>query len=83
MNRSHVLFHLREAEEELSRTIREIEANETYGFGEFVVAIQHLYHHVNTAWNGKDATEQQATNPTDAEFARWNEFPRDLTMMEA
>ena len=83
MNRNHVVFHLREAEAELVRAISEIESNREFGIGELVVAVQHLYHHVNTAWNGRNATEQQASNPTDAEFTEWSGFPRDLEMMKA
>jgi hypothetical protein len=45
MNREHTLWHLQEATEELQRTIREIENEPEYGYGEFSVAMQHLYHH--------------------------------------
>jgi hypothetical protein len=41
MNRDWVLFNLREAEEEIRRTIAEIEAVPDYGYGEFVVAMSH------------------------------------------
>ena len=50
MNRDYVLFHLREAQCEIERTITEIESGPSYDYGEFVVAITHLYHHINTAW---------------------------------
>ena len=49
MNRDYVLYHLREAEEELIRTIREIANVAEYDYGGFVVAMMHLYHHINTA----------------------------------
>jgi hypothetical protein len=55
MNRDWVLFNLREAEEEIRRTISEIETVPDYGLGEFVVAMSHAYHHLNTAWNARDA----------------------------
>ena len=51
MNREWVLFQLREGQEELNRTIAEIAADPDYDVGEFIVAMQHLYHHLNTAWN--------------------------------
>ena len=56
MNRDHTLFHLREVAEELQRTIADIEANPTYDYAEFWVAMQHLYHHLNTAWNARRVT---------------------------
>ena len=53
-----VLFHLREAKEELDRTIAEVETTSDYGVREFRVAMSHLYHHLNTAWNGREATAE-------------------------
>jgi hypothetical protein len=39
MNQDAVLFHLREAKEELDRTIAEIESDQSYDHAEFRVAI--------------------------------------------
>ena len=49
MTRDYVLWNLREAEEELSRTIREVEPDQAYSDAESIVAMTHLYHHLNTA----------------------------------
>ncbi len=54
MNRDWVLSQLREAQEELNRTIGEMEADPEYDVGELMVAMQHLYDHLNTAWNSRD-----------------------------
>lgn len=80
MNRDYVLFHLREAREELERTIAEIEASPSYGYGEFVVAVTHLYHHVNTAWNARDVEPDRAETCSEADFAQWRQFPTDVDM---
>ena len=80
MNRDYVLDNLREAEEELKRTIREIAENPDYGYGEFVVAMMHLYHHVNTAWNARDASTDETTRCSHDDFARWRQFPSDLDL---
>jgi hypothetical protein len=45
------LQHLREAHEELGRTIAEIGETPDHGSGELQVLMSHLYHHLNTAWN--------------------------------
>ena len=81
MNREFVLFNLREAVDELSRTVREIEADPEYGSGEFLVAMQHTYHHLNSAWNGQDLSELKAMNPTDASWDRLGEFPAGFPLM--
>ena len=75
MNRTWVLFHLREAAEELSRTISEIETEADYDDVEFEVAMQHLYHHVNTAWNARDASAQATTECSENDFYVWRQFP--------
>ncbi|HEY2824891.1 MAG TPA: hypothetical protein VGI83_05030 [Gemmatimonadales bacterium] len=80
-NRELVLFHLREARDELDTTIRDIEATPDYGYGEYWVAMQHLYHHANAAWSGRESTPAEAKD-TDAHFATWSRFPNDLPMME-
>lgn len=78
MNREWVLFNLREAAEELNRTISDIERTPDYGDAEFSVAIQHLYHHVNTAWNGRDASPERATACAEGDFDVWRQFPTDI-----
>ena len=75
MNRNIVLFHLREAAEQLKETIQELERNADYGKEEFQVQIGHLYHHVNTAWNGRDQTDAQFEKCTDEDFERFRRFP--------
>ena len=82
MNRDWVLFHLTEAQEELTRTIQEIRDTPDYGIGEFLPAVQHLYHHLNTAWNARDASEVEAGKVTEQNFRRWSAFPADLVMFE-
>ena len=81
MNREWVLFHLREAHGEIAKTIGEIEDTPDYGYGEFWVAMQHLYHHLNTAWNAREASVEQVEHLTDNDFKRWSRYPTDLPMM--
>jgi hypothetical protein len=37
----------------------------------------HLYHHLNTAWNGRGQTEEQFAKCTDDDFERFRRFPKD------
>jgi len=82
VNREWVLFHLGEAKDEITKTIAEIQTTPDYDYGEFWVAMQHLYHHCNTAWNSRDMTKVQVDKATDGDFNRWSQFPSDLPMME-
>ena len=73
-----MLFNLREALEEIVQTVKDLEADQEYGKAEFSVAMMHLYHHVNTAWNARDSTVEQSQNCSDEEFKEWSRYPSDL-----
>ncbi len=80
MNKDWVLFHLREALEEINITINDIEGDPEYGIGEYSVAMQHLYHHINTAWNSRDCTVEEADECSESNFSKWRRFPADIGM---
>jgi hypothetical protein len=80
MNRDWILFHLQEAHEELTRTIHEMEQDPEYDFGEYVVAMTHLYHHLNTAWNSRDASPERVKACSEEDFEKWRQFPSDVDM---
>lgn len=75
MNRSFILFNLREALEELQSTIAKLETTPDYDSEEYVVAMSHLYHHINTAWNARDTTEKEAYECSEKDFWMWRKFP--------
>lgn len=81
MNREVVLFHLREAKEQLDSMIAEIPSDPEYDIGEFRVEMGHVYHHLNTAWNGRDQTDEQFKKCTDVDFARFRRFPQDADLL--
>lgn len=75
MNRNYVLFNLREAMSELERTIRGIETDAAFGHGDFVVAMSHLYHHLNTAWNARESSDDEVRECSQQNFDKWRQFP--------
>ena len=77
MNLENILSHLKEAKEELDQTIKEIEENKDYDYGEFVVAMSHIYHHLNTAWNSRDVSEKKTIECSEENFKKWRKFPKD------
>jgi hypothetical protein len=81
MNKNFLLFNLREAQEEITKTINDLETDAEYDEPEFSVAMMHLYHHVNTAWNARHSTPEQSKNCSDADFNRWGAYPNDLELM--
>lgn len=55
LNKEWILTHLKEAKEELDRTIDKIENDEEYCEEEFKIAMDHIYTHLNVAWNERNA----------------------------
>jgi hypothetical protein len=80
MNKDWVLFHLKEAKDEIENTIKEIESQPDYDDPEFSVAIAHLYHHVNTAWNSRHCSNEEAEESSESNFERWRQFPTNVDM---
>ena len=80
MNRDYVLYNLKEAESALARTIRGLEADEAYGEEKLLEAMMHLYLHVNTAWNARKATPEEARECSPKNFREWHRFPDDIAM---
>lgn len=78
MNREHLAFHLGEALEELSRTRDRCRTDQNYSEEELFVAVQHLYHHLNTAWNGRSISQERLTQCTDEDFNTLGAFPTDI-----
>ena len=81
MNRGVVLFHLREAAEQLDETIRSLSSEQDYGIEEYQVEMSHLYHHLNTAWNGRDQTDEQHQKCTEEDFAQFRKFPKEVELL--
>jgi len=63
--------------EQLNETIQCLSSDGEHGVEEFQVDMEHLYHHLNTAWNGRDQTDEQHRQCTDADFARFRRFPKE------
>ena len=81
MNKDHLLFHLKEASEELSRTVADCENDPDYSEGELTVAMQHLYHHLNTAWNTHKLSPEIINQASDQDFNVWGLYPSDLEIL--
>ena len=80
MNREYVLFNLKEAESALAATIRQLEAENGFDEESLLRAMMHLYLHVNTAWNARNATADEARECSPSNFRQWRHFPGDIAM---
>lgn len=81
MNKPHILFHLTEAREAIQELIEELKSDQEYEFGNYRVEMGHLYHHVNSAWNGRDASKEAVDVCSQEDFHRWCQFPTDIELL--
>jgi hypothetical protein len=80
LNRRWIVQHLSEALEEIQRTIEEVK-NPTYQHGDYVVAMSHAYHHMNTAWNARFASDEEHEKCTQENFDRWRKLPQNADLL--
>jgi hypothetical protein len=81
LNRDAILFHLRQAQEKLDRIIWEIVNDPSYEEGEFRDAMGPIYHHLNTSWNGRDASAEDHDEPSQRDYDAWRRFPKDADLL--
>jgi hypothetical protein len=81
MNQRFILSNLKEAGEELQKLIQEMESRPDFSFEDFHCAMAHMYHHLNSAWNGRYVTNNEWRECTDENFEKWQKFPQDLPLM--
>ncbi len=65
MNKKNVMFHLKEAKEQLDQTIIAIEHDEDFDSTVFLSDMSHLYHHLNTAWNSQNVDDKTINKCSD------------------
>ncbi len=79
MNMHHIKFQLNEALEQLQDTLSSINNSEIDEV-QFRLEMEHLYHHLNTAWNGRNATMTETDECGRDNFEKWRMFPNDIDL---
>ena len=82
MNRDYVQYNLSEAHEALGSMIADMQSNREFGDPAFNVNLTHVYHHLNTAWNARDATTAATNECSEEDFRRWRQFPTGDIFLE-
>lgn len=81
MNRQYILYNLGDAKTKIVETISKMETDDEYEYGDFVIDMSHLYHHVNIAWNARDATDEAVDACSQANFDRWRKMPSNSELL--
>ena len=73
MNKDYVLYNLDEAQKALGEIIADMRSNRDYDYGEYIVDLTHVYHHLNTRDESKATTDECS----EQNFYRWRQFPTE------
>lgn len=77
MNSKFITYNFQEIQEEVEVILRDMKAG---GMTEdkFRKSVQHIYHHLNTAWNGRNAPGDALDVPHSELLKKWEKFPTDM-----
>ena len=67
MNKYLIEFHVKEAQEEIVTLLKLLELESTSEV-EVKISFEHIYNHINTAWNSRNQTDKEAANLSEKEF---------------
>jgi len=79
MNARFIASNLKEAEDELRGLITRLESGKQLSFEDYHVAMAHIYHHLNSAWNGRNATDEPAATMHRRRLSEVAEVPPGFT----
>lgn len=74
-NKNLIVSNIEEAKEQLEVMLQEIEADKEYSEVELQIALEHVYHHLNFAWNIRNIEQSRAEMCSKKDFKSWSKFP--------
>lgn len=77
----NISYNLEDALEELQKLDSLISSGNRPDAIEFQIAMQHIYHHLNFAWNTRYDPIENYTNLTQEQFIKRGRFPQDLELI--
>ena len=78
-NREIIGSNIAEAVEELQALERKASAGDL-SEEQLQVGLQHVYHHLNFAWNVRRVSTAEYSRLTQAQFEEWGKYPADIAL---
>lgn len=78
--RAQIAYNLQDAQEELSHLIQAFHPESDIDEDEFRVGMAHLYSHLNTAWNMRNASGKDFEAAGGEQLRAWKQFPTDIKL---
>jgi len=79
MNTKFIIYNFQEIQEEVEILLHK--AGSGLSHEQFYKSVQHLYHHLNIAWNARSTEPGVVFDLDDPRMDLWKEFPKDLTLI--
>jgi hypothetical protein len=76
MQKQYIVSNIKEAREELEKIEVSIHDPE-YDEIDFKLALQHVYHHLNYAWNIRHESDQALILQSEHSFLTWSKYPKN------
>ena len=80
MNMSLVKIMLEEGARDLQALLLEIERVPNFEEVEFSIQLNEIYGSINTAWNARNVSDDEAAKRSEEKYYEWRQFPRDIFM---
>ena len=81
MNKKWIIQDLNEAAEQLNEIINKL-GQDDYSVTDFELDMQHMYSHLNTAYNTRNFTDEQIKNFTQQDYEKNRKTPSVLTFID-
>ncbi len=78
INWETILSDIAEARDELQKIEAEVKAHKAPCVEELQARLQHVYRHVNFAWNCRHVSTARYAKMTDSEFKQWAAYPKGI-----
>lgn len=78
LNWEIILSNLGEAREQIELIEARVKSGEKVSEIELQIWIEHVYHHLNFAWNVRHVSTKRYSRLKDEEFNLWSKFPEDI-----
>ncbi len=80
MNLEYMKFNLSEALEQITITLEDLNSRENCNEADLRTGFEHMYHHINFAWNTRNTTQDEVNEQLNEKFYRWRQFPKDIDL---
>ena len=82
MNTKFITYNFQEIQEEVELVLRQMQTGQKGASHEkFYSSVQHIYHHLNIAWNARNSGEDTVFDLDDPRMDEWKEFPTDIKLI--